>query len=276
MGWQSDGQFKRRWNVYAPRLARMVTKQDPKSPVWFMHVPKSGGSSVHEALRATVPFHRHITCIGALETRRAASILHEHKDDLNLVHEDGPACKKLFDLREAQLLSAMAHGDHLIYGHVIFSPLADQFFGDQYSYVSVLRDPITRVISNYRSTTHEKFFEGSFDDYLDSEVAVLHSQLNLRYFSGNSMVAPDQIDASMEEAKENMKKFDVIGFIEDITKFSDAYGDHLGVKPSIPHYNTGKGKNIALTSSQQDKLLELCASDLALHDYAKGLSCAAI
>lgn len=274
--WQTSGQFKRRLNVYAPRMLRMLARREPKHRCWFMHIPKSGGSSVHEALRATVPLNRHVNSIGALETRRAASILHEDRDDLNLVHEDGPACTKLFDLREAQLLSAMAHGDHLIYGHVLFSERADRFFAGDYKYVTVLREPVERVISNYRSCTHEKFFEGSFDEYLDSDVAKLHSRLNLRYFSGVAKPDDDQISVCLDKAKEHMETFSIIGFIDAIEQFSTAYEQVFGMRPDIPHYNSAKGQAIELSDVQVEKLRALCEPDLILHEYAKGLASAAL
>ncbi len=257
-------EYKRRFNIYAPRLGRMLLNKRLKHSCWFMHIPKSGGSSIHEALRALIPFQQHIGTVTAIPTRRAAAIFYENQDDENLIHEDGPRCKELFDMRELQLLSYMAHEDSLIYGHVLFSEKADRYFGNTYKYITMLRDPVQRVISNYKSAVHDKYFSGDFNQYLESDVARRHALVNLRYFSGVAEISPDKEAEAMEKAKINLEKFSVIGFLDNIEQFCDQFNDVFGARPNIPYYNKAKENKTSPTASQIKTLESICAPDIEL------------
>jgi len=266
-----SGDAVRRLRIYTPRIARMATRRSLKSLCWYMHIPKSGGSSVHEALRSLIPINQHISVINAVPTRRVAAIAYAGVDDEQLIHEDGPRCAELFKMRELHQMTCMAQKDALIYGHCLFSETADKFLGQDYKYVTMLRDPISRVISNYRSVTFENYYTGSFDEYLNSDVGRRHAQLNLRYFSGSPEIEKGQEHAAMEQAKLNQDKFSVIGRLEDINNFIGQFKDAFGAGPNIPHYNSAKGNQIELNSNQKNKLENLCQFDLQLHERAKDL-----
>lgn len=266
-----NSEFKRRFSIYSSRVGRMVLKKELKHNCWFMHIPKSGGSSIHEALRAVIPMHQHTAYVEAVPTRRAASIYLSDKNDPQLVHEDGSRCKELFDLRDYQLLAHMAHNDALIYGHVLFSNKADKHFGDRYKYITILRDPVERVISNYRSAIYDKYFIGSLDEYLESDVARRHAYLNLRYFSGIAEIHEGKELDAMIEAKQNQDKFSVIGFLDDLNQFCSRFFDVFGAKLTVRHYNPSKSRTILPTSDQMRKLEELCQYDIALYERAKEL-----
>ena len=263
------GDTVRRLKIYPPRIARMAARRSLKSLCWYMHIPKSGGSSVHEALRSVIPINQHTSVINAVPTRRVAAMVYAGVDDEHMIHEDGPRCAELFKMRELHQMTCMAQEDALIYGHCVFSETADKFFGQHYKYVTMLRDPIPRVISNYRSVTYENYFTGSFDEYLESDVGRRHAQLNLRYFSGRPEIEQGQEDTAMEQAKLNQDKFSVIGHLDDTKNFIDQFSDAFGARPNIPHYNPAKGNQVKLTSNQKNKLEDLCQFDLQLHERAK-------
>jgi len=60
------GDTVRRLKIYPPRIARMAARRSLKSLCWYMHIPKSGGSSVHEALRSVIPINQHTSVINAV------------------------------------------------------------------------------------------------------------------------------------------------------------------------------------------------------------------
>lgn len=262
-------ELKRRLSIYVPRLGRMLLNKQLSHPCWFMHIPKSGGSSIHEALRSLIPLNEHIHVVAANSTRRAAAIYFANADDENLVHEDGSRCDELFGMREQMLLNSMAHNDALIYGHILFSEKAHKYFGDKYKYVTVLRDPVSRVISNYRSTTYENYYNGTFDEYLESDVARRHAQLNLRYFSGIAEIEHGKEDSALQVAMINQQLFSVIGFLDDLQGFCSRFEEAFGSRLSIPHYNSAKGSDVNVTPDQIKRIKELCAFDIELYQRAK-------
>ncbi len=258
----------RRLRIYLPRLTKMLFNKSLSHNCCYMHVPKSGGSSVHEALRATVPFNKYIGAIDAISTRRAASVIFANKNDRITLHEDGPHCEKLFNIREYQLLTYMAQEMGLVYGHFLFSERADEFFGSSYKYVTVLRDPVKRVISNYRAAKHIKYITDDFDAYLDSDVAKRHARVNLRYFSGIAEINDDCCEDALSRSKKNIEKFSVIGFVDNLELFCKQFKKHFTVMPKIYHYNSAKGDNIDLTQRQLKNIEKLCKYDIEIHKHA--------
>lgn len=259
----------RRFKIYLPRLRRMVLGQQLQFCCCYMHIPKSGGSSVHEALRAVVPFNQQIGAIDAISTRRAAGVIYAGKNDITTVHEDGPRCSELFLLREHQLMTYMADKMPLVYGHFLFSEKVDKYFGSSYKYVTVLRDPVARVISNYRSAKFAKFITHDFDSYLDSDVACRHAQVNLRYFSGIADISSEDCSKVLERAKHNLEKFSVIGFVDELDTFTLKFREQFGVRPKIFHYNSAKGDRLSLTDQQFQKIEKLCRYDKELYEIAR-------
>ena len=259
----------RRLRVYVPRAVRMLAGHQANAFCCFMHIPKSGGTSLSEALHASVPLNQHIGVIAAIPTRRVAGVVFAGVDDPNVVHEDGPRCEELFKLRELQLMMFMAQENALVHGHFLFSQAAHEKFGHAYKYVTVLRDPIRRVISNYRASRFENYFTGSIDEYLDSDVGRRHAQVNLRYFSGMAEIPRGEEAGALSRAKDNQDKFSLIGIIENMNLFETQYNDLFKTRLKTHHYNVARGDKVRLSSSQKTRLERLCAEDIVLYERAR-------
>lgn len=258
--------FRQRSRLYLGRSLRTVSGL--RQPCVFMHVPKCGGTSVSEALYATVPLHRKIGILDSPSIRSALAIQHSGQDDLSF-HDEGARADDIAAFRETLLLMHMAHRATLIHGHFLFSERAWQHFGDRYRYVTILRDPVARTVSNYRMDRRTGTFAGSFDDYLSSDHGRRQALHKLRYFSGMATVAPQDEPEAMERALRNMERFSLIGFLEDLDGFSRDFAALFGVRPWIPHYNSaGQDKPFAMTTEQRDRLAALSAPDIELYAHA--------
>lgn len=259
----------RRGRVYGGRLLRSVANRPLSCNCCFYHIPKSGGTSLSEALHAAVPFGRHIGEVPANTTRRAASILHSNQDDERAFYDDGARAAEVFALREAMLIAFMANDCALVHGHVLFSRKADRHFGDKYKYVTILRDPLARVISNYRAARRAGYVNETFSAYLETDVGRAHAAQNLRYFAGRPFIAPEDAPAAIAEAKRAVDRFAVIGFVDAMDDFVDLFAASFGVRLSIGRYNVGKMDAPEISSEDRRKLEALCAADLELHEYAR-------
>ncbi len=259
----------RRARVYSRRLFRFATNRGLKHNCCFYHIPKCGGTSLSEALHAVVPFNQHIGQAPANTTRRAAAIYHSGRDDEIAFADDGEHGASVYALREQMLLAFMAHDDALVHGHVLFSRKADRHFGDRYQYVTMLRDPMDRVISNYRGATRDGNTSLSFDAYLDSYLGRSHATHNLRYFSGRAHVAPDEETAALVEAKSIIDKFAIIGFVNEMDTFVEEFERLFGARLAIGRYNVGKNTRPDIAPEIWSKLEASCAADIELHNYAR-------
>ena len=261
----------RRARLYSGRVIRSSVLPAPRHPCLFMHMPKCGGTSISEAMYATVPLGQGIAVIDAVSTRRAAAIYAFGRDEPLLCHEDQPHGDKVFDLRERMMLQQMAWGARLIHGHILFSEKADQQFGSKFRYVTLLRDPVERMISNYRMAVNAGVISDGFDAYLDTPVARSHAQVYLRYLSGQTVVPEAEVPAKLDLAQSRLAKFAVVGFLDDLPSFQNRYRDVFGVPLRIKVYNQGEGAIPKLTVEQADRIAVLTAPDQAIFDTAKGL-----
>ncbi|WP_299684389.1 sulfotransferase family 2 domain-containing protein [uncultured Tateyamaria sp.] len=263
--------LSRRSAILRGRTGRSLPGRGPNHPSLFFHLPKCGGTSLSEAMYATVPFNQRIGVIDAVATRRAASILHFNEDDPQKCHEDRDTGQLTFDLREGALLQHMAWDTMLIHGHVFWSDRAWQHFGQRYKYVTIMRDPVARMISNFRMTQRSGIVTDDLDTYLQGPIARRHAQVYLRYLVGRNDIDDDALPAALEQARARLKNFALIGFLDRTEAFLAAYRDLFGVPLRMPTLNTAPGETPDLTPSQKSAIDTLCAPDITLFEDARAL-----
>lgn len=261
----------RRLSIVAGRARRSLPGAAPKHRSVFFHMPKCGGTSLSEAMYATVPFNERIGVIDAVSTRRAAAMLNFDKNDAFLCHEDLDTGQLTFDLREGLFLQHMAWDTMLIHGHVLWSEKADTHFRDTYKYVTLLRDPVARTVSNYRMTQRSGVTDGDLDSYLQSDVARRHARVYLRYLAGRNDIPEEDVPAALELAKERLSRFALVGFLEETDVFMQKYRDLFGVRLRMAKLNSAPDRKPAYSEAQMQRFTELCAPDIAIHEFAKTL-----
>ena len=261
----------RRTRLYGGRICRSCVLPAPRHPCLFLHMPKCGGTSISEAMYATIPLGRGVAVIDAVSTRRAAAILEFGRDEPLLCHEDRPNGDKVFDLRERILLQHMAWGSQLIHGHVLYSPKAETHFGSIYKYVTILRNPVERMISNFRMATKAGIVTEHFDRYLETPIARSHAQVYLRYLSGQNIVSDDEIPEKLELALSRLKQFAVIGFLDNLAIFQLNYRKIFDVSLRIRSYNQSDGEKPTLSPKQTQAIHKLTRPDQQIFEFAKGM-----
>lgn len=261
----------RRFAIAAGRTSRTVTGTAPRRPSVFFHMPKCGGTSLSEAMYATVPFNQRIGVIDAVATRRAAAIVHFDKDDPQLCHEDLAHGQHTFDLREGLLLQHMAWDTMLIHGHVLWSDRADRHFGDRYGYVTLMRDPVARTVSNMRMTQRAGLTGDDIGAYLDSDTARRHARVYLRYLAGRNDIADGEVAEATQLAKSRLEQFALIGFLDRFDAFAGRYRETFGVRLKMPRLNAAPQRAPDYPDDVIARITRLCAPDLELFDHARTL-----
>ncbi|WP_344841722.1 hypothetical protein [Celeribacter arenosi] len=239
-----------------------------------MHMPKCGGTSVSEAMYATVPITERLAVLDAVSTRRAAALSYHDADDAVLCHEDLARGEEVFGFREQVLLQHMAWDSFMIHGHVLYSERAERHFGPRYAYVTLLRDPVERMISNLRMAQRAGLADADVDAYLDGPLARRHAQVYLRYLSGKQDLSETQIAAAVATAKSRLAQFDVIGFLDDLGSFKRRYRDVFGVRLRIPVLNAAPSSASGLSEDQRARMVQMTAPDRAIFDHARQISVA--
>lgn len=259
---------RRRVRTYFRRTASTIGGE-LNHRCFFMHIPKCGGTSVTEALNATIPLHKRVGLIDANATRRATSILEANKDERLYFHDDLETGPKVYALRQSLLLTHMAWGTPMIYGHVPFNQSALDHFGKSYKFVTLMRDPIERTISNFSHSAREGLIPNDFDSYLKGPVLRTHGLTFLRYFSGRPLIAPEEEAAALDEAMRNFRTFSVVGFLDMLDTFSNKFQKVFGRKLKIYKYNAAQSKKIELRADQNEQLRDLLKAEIAFWHFAR-------
>jgi hypothetical protein len=229
--------------------------------VVFHHVPKCGGTSVGRALRK-----RYILSQATVlpeESFRAFEAFTGRNDREGMLVD-------VLDLREQMLLYLLYSGVRCISLHVRFSHIAHQRFRDQYKFITVLREPVSRFISHYiwshaKPAAHGRI-EEDFDCFLETERARRLGAIYVEFFSGlpkdADMAAPESVAAAIA----NLAKFDVIGRLDDLPSVQDELQKELGLNIKIGHENkmhqSRSQAAIGTTPDLRAKVERLCAPDI--------------
>ena len=269
---------KRRIAIAGGRLRRTLSRSGRANRIVFLHMPKCGGTSLSEALYATVPLSERIGVIDAISTRRAAAILRFGRDDPQLCHEDLDEGHRTFALREGLMLQHMAWDTAMIHGHLLWSERADAHFGETYDYVTLLRDPVARTLSNYRMARRTGATEEEFGPWLEGPMARRQARVFLRYLSGSNDIAEDEVADALARARARLARFAVIGFLDRLPSFERAFAARYGVRPSPARLNSAPDRDggPAPTDAQVARLRELCAPDMDLWEAARAAPGAAL
>lgn len=258
----------RRFRTYVRRVVHMPFG-GLRHPCFFMHVPKCGGTSISEALYATVPLNRRVGLIDAVSTRRASALLHADRNEKFLYHDDFANGRRVYDLRESMLLVHMAWGTELIHGHVLFSDRAYRHFGERYHYVTLLREPIERTVSNYLGSVRVGLIPDDFDAYLQSEVFRTQGISMLRYFSGRHPIERADEARALELAKAHLERFSIIGFLDELDVFRDRFHALFGRRPVIYRYNSAHTTAPSLGPARIAHIRAVLATEIELWEHAR-------
>lgn len=155
------------------------------------------------------------------------------------------------------------------------------------TYVTLLRDPIKRVVSHYlhemrdpTSPTHNIIQAGHMDlkefarYYAVSEM----DNLQTRMIAGNwERSGSGPVDEAMlEQAKINLRKhFSVVGLSSQFDVFYLLFCEEMGFRPRfyVRHNQAGKSqKSFVLDGETREKLVGYNQYDMALYQYARELS----
>lgn len=256
-------------------LKQQAEKYLAKYPkIFFCHVPKCAGVSLSKAIYASVypsvlkgtKFASHID----LKSSRVSAEL------LGI---------EMMTARESQLISHLDN-PHMLYtnGHCIARPSVVSKYYKDWHFLTILRDPIDRYISEY---VYNRFKQSEWlkndtdiEEYLTTPTGISAGMTYAKYFSGmtvEQILADKQsaIDASVA----NLRQFAVAGTLDDMDgwkqKFDATFNTNIKVASKNKSPNQDASVNILNNPALMEQIRTLCEVDIAIYDQVKSVSKAA-
>lgn len=229
----------------------------------FHHIPKCGGSAITRPIR--------------LKSFLSYKKIDEDAVQNSIVAEDSIPFMERHDAAhkfKTILARYLAEQDiALIQGHIPYFETYSQVELEKFARVTVVREPLQRFLSHFfwdkcRLNKNGIFVE--LPEFLETEQAQAFGSMMLRYLSGAEWPIND-IPSALELARQNAKKFDVIGRLDDIESFKEKMHSRFNWKLNIPVSNVGTEQDYAgllerSGTSLINKLQKTCEPDTRLFE----------
>lgn len=251
------------------RLGRRLSKNKPG--LIFVHVPKTGGSSILNALSRRYPLSRyHVKAAASLFAARAyfgAS-------------EDGTVSDEMVQRIRIPLVHYyIGQETKYLCGHVWYDESFERHRERGYRLMTCLREPVSRFYSHYlwnrfKSSSHDRT-ELDFERYIDAPENRPLGSLYVRYLGGIREDGDYGSEPAVGRAVDNLSRFDVIGHLEDLDGLRAQVRERLGFTIRLGHAKASPAphheiKRIKGSRELRSAVEALCRPDLEFYHRAGG------
>jgi hypothetical protein len=219
------------------RVSARAVSPELRQDIFFMHVPKCGGTSL---VNAIARFYQPLFS----------------KDRSKIARLDSPASLRAASIHgrdhlayDREILTYFLAGNYrYVYGHFTFSEKAYQQFKDKYAFVTLLREPVSKWFSLYFYNRYKKSDHYALDldleEFVETSQAASYGCDYVMQFIGDDSIA-DYTSAAVidyfrtpeaiERACANLDKFDLVGLLEELDLFKQQFQARFGVKLDEEH-----------------------------------------
>lgn len=241
----------------------------PNHKIFFMHIAKCGGSSITNAVRDSFaplnPLEDHVVFhLDPYAAHQAAIMSQQDPLDYN---------------RKLLRYCLGCHEYDYVYGHFSFDEVAFEEYQDQFAFVTILRNPIDKWFSLYFYNRYKAsdFFkiEESLEEFVYTPTAIGYGCDYVMQFAGNYACDHYSYDdyttkPAIAHAIGNMKKFHLVGCLEQldqfVEQFQQLYGSRLQIATKNKNPLSKRDQQQLVSDEIMEKVRELCQPNFAIYD----------
>lgn len=257
------------------RVRLKNTIQPFKDNICYVHIPKCGGTSLIAAIRR---------CYITIDKRRDKEINSYSEEALKNVERilDEKSNTNTLRIKDEVLLYLMSMRKRTaspIMGHIPFSETAYNEFHDHYAFVSILRNPVDRWLSEY---TFNEFKESGFNKhaapidintYIDSNYGKAQGGQYGLWLGGLRKNGDYTSKDAVQKAIKHIPLFSVIGCLENLEDYYERFYDRFGTRLIIENKNVNPRPasyvENTITDEMRRKIENICESDLEIYEYLR-------